>query len=173
MTSTTLERELETTTPPAPPVVPVGLATILGVVGAAAQYVTALVVVIVSSGDERLAAIAPLVTATATLVAVIKGRSDQAAAAMMPAPVVAPAPAAKLARLDVGELATGVLRRRIPNELELEEETELRREPAGGIDLAGAAEDLGVDDEPESETGNPDGSACKVRIDDAQEAHRD
>lgn len=60
--------------------IPVGLATILGVAAAAAQYVTALVVVLASTGDERLAVIAPLVTATATLVTTIRGRMGQAEA---------------------------------------------------------------------------------------------
>lgn len=68
------------------PNIPVGVTTWLGIAGAAVQYVTALVILLV--GDHTDAAIAALATATTTLVTVLGGRYAQAYAWYRDAPSV-------------------------------------------------------------------------------------
>jgi hypothetical protein len=79
----------KTTTPDSTP--PVGLATTAGLAATAGQFAAALVVVFAADGSDRLAAIAPLVTATVTLVTVLGGRYVQAKAAIGAAPFATPA----------------------------------------------------------------------------------
>jgi hypothetical protein len=62
----------------------------LALIAALAQFAAAIVIYLFAPDDQKAGAIAPLVTAASTLYALVKGRNDQAAAKLAPAPVVPP-----------------------------------------------------------------------------------